>query len=117
MRSGAKDQLRFSAPPRLDLTLLISALPEDYRASEPAPGEYLVEGSESIIPARIGKAKQKEVQRLAVAAFQAVDIHLAYVLCKDVAECLHRACESITMSGSIAALPFVFPRSGAAGLT
>ncbi|MGA2903750.1 MAG: D-alanine--D-alanine ligase family protein [Candidatus Korobacteraceae bacterium] len=35
--------------------------------------KYLVEGSESIIPARIGKAKQKEVQRLAVASFQAVD--------------------------------------------
>ena len=31
MRSGAKDQLRFSAPPRLDLSLLISALPEDYQ--------------------------------------------------------------------------------------
>ncbi|MGB8889591.1 MAG: D-alanine--D-alanine ligase family protein [Candidatus Korobacteraceae bacterium] len=35
--------------------------------------KYLVEGSESIIPAKIGKTKQKEVQRLAVAAFQAVD--------------------------------------------
>ncbi len=35
--------------------------------------KYLVEGSESIIPAKIGKAKQKEVQQLAVAAFQAVD--------------------------------------------
>jgi D-alanine-D-alanine ligase len=35
--------------------------------------KYLVEGSESIIPAKVGKAKQKEVQRLAVAAFQAVD--------------------------------------------
>ena len=35
--------------------------------------KYLVESSESIIPAKIGKAKQKEVQRLAVAAFQAVD--------------------------------------------
>jgi D-alanine-D-alanine ligase len=35
--------------------------------------KYLVEGSESIIPAKIGQAKQKEVQRLAVAAFQAVD--------------------------------------------
>src|SRR6201982_1639140 len=33
-RSGAKDQLRFSAPPRLDLKLLVSALPEDYQASE-----------------------------------------------------------------------------------
>jgi ABC-2 type transport system ATP-binding protein len=44
MRSGAKDQLRFSAPPRLDLSLLTAALPEDYRATEVAPGEYLVEG-------------------------------------------------------------------------
>ena len=35
--------------------------------------KYLVEGSESIIPARIGRAKQKEVQRLAIASFQAVD--------------------------------------------
>ena len=44
MRSGAEDQLRFSAPPRLDLALLISALPEGYRTSERSPGEYLVEG-------------------------------------------------------------------------
>jgi ABC-2 type transport system ATP-binding protein len=44
-RSGAKDQLRFSAPPRLDLTLLVSALPEDYTVSESTPGEYLVEGA------------------------------------------------------------------------
>ncbi len=43
-RSGAKDQLRFSAPPRLDLSLLVSALPEHYKASEVAAGEYLVEG-------------------------------------------------------------------------
>jgi ABC-2 type transport system ATP-binding protein len=43
-RSGAEDQLRFSAPRRLDLALLIAALPEGYRASEHAPGEYLVEG-------------------------------------------------------------------------
>ncbi len=35
--------------------------------------KYLVEGSESIIPAKIGKAKQKEVQKLAIAAFRAVD--------------------------------------------
>ena len=35
---------RFSAPPRLDLTLLVSALPEDYQVSEAMPGEYLVEG-------------------------------------------------------------------------
>ncbi len=44
MRSGAKDQLRFSAPPRLDLSLLSAALPEDYKATELTPGEYLVEG-------------------------------------------------------------------------
>jgi ABC-2 type transport system ATP-binding protein len=44
MRSGAEDQLRFTAPRRLDLSLLVSALPENYRASETAPGEYLVEG-------------------------------------------------------------------------
>jgi D-alanine-D-alanine ligase len=35
--------------------------------------KYLVEGSRPIIPAELPKAKQKEVQRLAVAAFQAVD--------------------------------------------
>ena len=45
MRSGAEDQLRFTAPPRLDLALLISALPEGYRVKERAPGEYLVEGT------------------------------------------------------------------------
>jgi ABC-2 type transport system ATP-binding protein len=44
MRAGAKDQLRFSAPPRIDLSLLGSALPEEYHASEVTPGEYLVEG-------------------------------------------------------------------------
>jgi len=44
MRNGAENQLRFTAPPRLDLSLLISALPENYRASEAGAGEYLVEG-------------------------------------------------------------------------
>lgn len=44
MRSGAEDQLRFTAPRRLDLSLLISALPEGYRSTEHTPGEYLVEG-------------------------------------------------------------------------
>jgi ABC-2 type transport system ATP-binding protein len=44
MRSGAENQLRFSAPRMLDLSLLISALPESYQATETAPGEYLVEG-------------------------------------------------------------------------
>lgn len=45
MRSGAEGQLRFTAPRRLDLTLLISALPEDYTATEVSPGDYLVEGN------------------------------------------------------------------------
>ncbi|WP_046319268.1 ABC transporter ATP-binding protein [Mycobacterium sp. UM_Kg1] len=44
-RSGAQGQLRFTAPPRLDLSLLVAALPEGYRASEVLPGEYLVEGT------------------------------------------------------------------------
>jgi ABC-2 type transport system ATP-binding protein len=44
MRSGAEDQLRFTAPRRLDLTLLLAALPENYRAAEVSAGEYLVEG-------------------------------------------------------------------------
>lgn len=44
-RTGAQGQLRFRAPRRLDLSLLVAALPEDYRASEPLPGEYLVEGT------------------------------------------------------------------------
>ncbi|KWX66495.1 ABC transporter ATP-binding protein [Mycobacterium sp. NAZ190054] len=44
MRSGAENQLRFRAPRMLDLSLLTAALPENYRASETAPGEYLVEG-------------------------------------------------------------------------
>jgi ABC-2 type transport system ATP-binding protein len=44
MQTGAENQLRFTAPRRLDLSLLISALPESYQAAETAPGEYLVEG-------------------------------------------------------------------------
>ena len=44
MHAGAEKQLRFSAPPKLDLSLLVSALPESYLASEVTPGEYLVEG-------------------------------------------------------------------------
>jgi ABC-2 type transport system ATP-binding protein len=44
MRSGAKDQLRFSAPPALDLSSLKAKLSQDYKASEVAAGEYLVEG-------------------------------------------------------------------------
>ncbi len=35
--------------------------------------KYLVEGSEGVIPAKIAKAEMKTVQRLAIAAFQAVD--------------------------------------------
>lgn len=35
--------------------------------------KYLAEGSELLIPAKISKTKQKEVQRLAVKAFQAID--------------------------------------------
>jgi len=45
MRAGAEDQLRFSAPRKLDLSLLISALPEGYKVSEVSAGEYLVEGT------------------------------------------------------------------------
>jgi ABC-2 type transport system ATP-binding protein len=44
MHSGAENQLRFRAPRMLDLSLLISALPESYKATETSPGEYLVEG-------------------------------------------------------------------------
>jgi ABC-2 type transport system ATP-binding protein len=44
MGRGAENQLRFSAPPKLDLSLLVSALPENYRTVETTPGEYLVEG-------------------------------------------------------------------------
>ncbi len=44
MRSGAENQLRFKAPRMLDLSLLVSALPESYKATETSPGEYLVEG-------------------------------------------------------------------------
>ena len=43
-RSGAEGQLRFTAPRKLDLSLLIAALPEKHSASEVAPGEYLIEG-------------------------------------------------------------------------
>ncbi len=44
MRSGAEDQLRFTAPRHLELSLLTEALPQGYRVTEAAPGEYLVEG-------------------------------------------------------------------------
>ena len=35
--------------------------------------KYLVEGSEAVIPAKITKTEMKTVQRLAIAAFQAID--------------------------------------------
>ncbi|WP_431971614.1 ABC transporter ATP-binding protein [Nocardia sp. bgisy134] len=41
---GAAGQLRFTAPPKLDLKLLKSALPEGFSPRETAPGSYLVEG-------------------------------------------------------------------------
>ncbi|MET7768902.1 ABC transporter ATP-binding protein [Nocardia sp. NPDC005366] len=41
---GAAGQLRFTAPPRLDLELLKSALPEGFSPRETAPGAYLIEG-------------------------------------------------------------------------
>lgn len=44
MHDGAEDQLRFTARRGLDLSLLVAALPGGYRATEPAPGDYLVEG-------------------------------------------------------------------------
>ena len=44
MRSGAENQLRFTAPPMLDLSLLSAALTEGYKAAEVSAGQYLVEG-------------------------------------------------------------------------
>jgi ABC-2 type transport system ATP-binding protein len=44
MRNGAEDQLRFSAPRKLDLSLLVAALPEGHSAKELTSGEYLIEG-------------------------------------------------------------------------
>jgi ABC-2 type transport system ATP-binding protein len=41
---GAAGQLRFSAPPKLDLDLLKTALPEGFSPRETTPGSYLVEG-------------------------------------------------------------------------
>ncbi|MFD0360984.1 ABC transporter ATP-binding protein [Nocardia sp. GCM10030253] len=41
---GAAGQLRFSAPPKLDLQLLKTALPEGFSPRETTPGSYLVEG-------------------------------------------------------------------------
>jgi ABC-2 type transport system ATP-binding protein len=45
MRNGAENQLRFSAPRMLDLSLLSAALPEGYKTTEILPGQYLVEGA------------------------------------------------------------------------
>jgi len=42
--AGAENALRFSGPPGLALTALLTALPVGCRASEPKPGHYLVEG-------------------------------------------------------------------------
>ncbi|MDV7197664.1 ABC transporter ATP-binding protein [Rhodococcus kroppenstedtii] len=44
-RRGAEGQLRFTAPPGLDLTLLQTVLPEGFDPKETAPGSYLVEGT------------------------------------------------------------------------
>ncbi|HEX9178180.1 ABC transporter ATP-binding protein [Mycobacterium sp.] len=44
MRNGAENQLRFTAPRMLDLSLLSAALPEGYKATEVSSGQYLVEG-------------------------------------------------------------------------
>ncbi|WP_433192520.1 ABC transporter ATP-binding protein [Nocardia sp. CA-107356] len=41
---GAAGQLRFTAPPKLDLQLLKTALPEGFSPRETTPGAYLVEG-------------------------------------------------------------------------
>ncbi|MEU4315785.1 ABC transporter ATP-binding protein [Nocardia sp. NPDC024068] len=41
---GAAGQLRFAAPPNLDLALLQRALPEGFSPKETGPGSYLVEG-------------------------------------------------------------------------
>ncbi|UEA59141.1 ABC transporter ATP-binding protein [Gordonia otitidis] len=41
---GAENELRFTAPRGLDMTMLELALPEDYRCTEPVPGNYLVSG-------------------------------------------------------------------------
>ena len=43
-RHGAEGQIRFSAPPQLDLSLLAAVLPEGYQPQETTPGTYLIEG-------------------------------------------------------------------------
>ncbi|MBF6176675.1 ABC transporter ATP-binding protein [Nocardia blacklockiae] len=42
--TGAEGQLRFTAPPKLDLRLLKCALPEGFSPCETAPGSYLLRG-------------------------------------------------------------------------
>ena len=44
-RGGADRQLRFRAPPALELDRLVLALPVGSHASEVAPGQYVVEGT------------------------------------------------------------------------
>ncbi|MGF6882358.1 ABC-2 type transport system ATP-binding protein [Nocardia sp. GAS34] len=42
--AGAEGQLHFTAPPKLDLTLLTTALPEGFSPQETTPGSYLLRG-------------------------------------------------------------------------
>lgn len=44
-KQGAEGQLRFTAPPGLELSLLDAALPPGYVPTEPTPGTYVVSGS------------------------------------------------------------------------
>lgn len=41
---GAENELRFTAPRGLDISMLLLALPEGYQCTEPTPGNYLVVG-------------------------------------------------------------------------
>ncbi|MBU3067909.1 ABC transporter ATP-binding protein [Nocardia sp. NEAU-G5] len=42
--AGAEGRLHFTAPPKLDLTLLTTALPEGFSPQETSPGSYLLRG-------------------------------------------------------------------------
>ncbi|WP_067889744.1 ABC transporter ATP-binding protein [Nocardia vaccinii] len=42
--AGAEGQLHFNAPPKLDLRLLTTALPEGFAPQETSPGSYLLRG-------------------------------------------------------------------------